>query len=131
MKRLDNRLIPEIKDEIRLFIVGRNESLRLPYFFEYYRAIGVQRFFYIDNDSQDDSRDYLLSQPDVHVWLQTQKYIEDNKFGVAEELLKVYGVGHWCLLADLDELFIYPYKEKRSLRDFVQDLDLEGASSAL
>ena len=55
IKNLGSRnLIPERK-EIRLFAIMRNESLRLPYFLEYYKNLGVDRFFLIDNNSTDGS----------------------------------------------------------------------------
>ena len=32
----DDKVIPNIKNEIRLFMVVRNEAIRLPYFYKYY-----------------------------------------------------------------------------------------------
>ena len=49
LSRLDHNLIPDL-DEIRLFAKVRNEAKRLPFFLCYYRALGVDRFFIIDND---------------------------------------------------------------------------------
>ena len=49
LKRLDTHGIPEDKSEIRLFGVVRNESLRMPYFLDYYRRMGVMRFFIVDS----------------------------------------------------------------------------------
>jgi Glycosyl transferase family 2 len=53
LKRLDKHRISEDKNEIRLFGIVRNENLRLPYFLDYHRSIGVARFFIVDNDSGD------------------------------------------------------------------------------
>jgi hypothetical protein len=39
------------RDEIRLFARCRNEILRLPAFFQHYRAMGVDRFYIVDNES--------------------------------------------------------------------------------
>jgi hypothetical protein len=44
LKRLDTHGIPEDKSEIRLFGVVRNESLRMPYFLDYYRAWALCAF---------------------------------------------------------------------------------------
>ena len=65
--RRDARHIGTDRDEIRLFAVIRDETLRLPYFLEYYRQLGVARFFFIDNLSKDGSGEYLLQQPGCHV----------------------------------------------------------------
>jgi len=41
MRKIDPNLIPNAPGEIRLFMVIRNESLRLPYLFKYYLQMGV------------------------------------------------------------------------------------------
>ena len=55
MERLDNLAIPDRADEIRCFFCGRNEARRLPEFLEYHRRLGVERFFFVDNGSTDES----------------------------------------------------------------------------
>jgi len=129
MERIDNQEIPQKLNEVRLFAFGRNERLRIPYFLKYYRDIGIDRIFYIDNDSSDFSREYLLMEPRVHLWGEKEKIGDKNKSGAAwhMQLLNQYGKGHWCLLADLDELFHYPDKENRSIKSFIKDLEEEGA----
>jgi hypothetical protein len=44
------------RDEIRLFARCRNEILRLPAFFQHYRAMGVDRFYIVDNESYGGHR---------------------------------------------------------------------------
>ena len=44
-QRIDKNHIPNNKNEIRLFVIARNESLRLPYFLKYYFEKGVAGFF--------------------------------------------------------------------------------------
>ena len=41
---------------ILCFVTLRNEAVRLPYFLDYYRALGVDHFLVVDNDSDDGSR---------------------------------------------------------------------------
>ncbi len=129
MKRLDNTIIPKKKSEIRLFMVVRNASKMLPFVFKYYRTMGVDRFFIVDNDSTDSTISFLLSQKNTHVFSTKEKYSANN-FGIdwMEILLKKYGVGHWCLLMDHDELFIYPYCETVSLKKLCTFLDNEGST---
>jgi hypothetical protein len=125
---VDTRKIPDRQSEIRCFCVGRNEAKRIPEFLEYHKALGVNRFFYIDNDSDDESVDLLLGDEAVHVWSTAQAYRESH-FGVdwQHALLKQFGVGHWCLLLDLDEFFYFPYCDKGStFQDFVRFLDFEN-----
>jgi hypothetical protein len=49
------------RDEIRLFARCRNERLRLPAFFQHYRAMGVDCFCIVDNESTDGTTDYLTT----------------------------------------------------------------------
>ena len=119
--RLDNNVIGCDGEEIRLFSVVRNEGLRLPFFLEYYRKMGVKRFFFIDNNSSDDTVEYLLKQSDVHLFETKQKFILKEYW--LKDLLDDYGTGHWCIAADADEILIYPYYEKVSLQEFCRYLE--------
>jgi hypothetical protein len=66
--RLDGGDLVIGSDEILCCTVARNEAARLPHFLDHHRKLGIDRFLVVDNGSTDESRDYLLSQPDVHVW---------------------------------------------------------------
>ena len=128
MERLDNLAISDRAEEIRCFFVGRNEAPRLPEFLDYHRRLGVDRFFFVDNGSTDESVEIALGEEDVHVWSTEQPY-QDSRFGVdwQEALLERFGVGHWCLLLDLDEFFYYPFCDQgRRFDDFVASLDAAG-----
>ena len=81
MERLDNLTIPDRAEEIRCFFCGRNEALRLPEFLEYHRRLGVDRFFFVDNGSTDDSVEVALAEESVHVWRTEQPY-QESRFGV-------------------------------------------------
>ncbi|MCL2716419.1 MAG: glycosyltransferase family 2 protein [Alphaproteobacteria bacterium] len=122
--RKDARLPGEDKSEIRLFIVLRDEMLRLPFFLDYYRKLGVSRFFAIDNSSVDGSGDFLLAQDDCHVFFTAGSY-GASRCGVTwlNSLLDLYGSGHWIVLADTDELLVYPDSEKKLLPHFCSWLD--------
>ena len=130
MNRVDARKIPQRQSEIRCFCVGRNEIRRIPEFLAYHKALGVNRFFYTDNDSDDESVDLLLGDEAVHAWSTAQAY-QESHFGLdwQQALLKQFGVGHWCLLLDLDEFFCFSYCDQgRTLKDFVSLLILRITS---
>jgi hypothetical protein len=124
MRRIDSDAIPEAPDEIRLFLTARNESLRLPYFFEYYRSLGVDRFFVVDHTSTDDMQSLLLSQEDTHVF-QTREHFR-MKATWMNYLLNRYGIGHWCIVVDADELLAYPHYKTLDLRDLCEYFDQHG-----
>jgi len=126
--RTDTRAIGDDQNEIRVFMTVRDEILRLPRTFEHYRKIGVTRFFVVDNESTDGSKEFLLAQPDCHVFMTRNSYAE-SLYGVEwyNALLNEYGVNHWCLIVDADEWFVYPGYENRTLSDFAAYLDRSAA----
>jgi hypothetical protein len=116
--------------DILAFVVLRNEAVRLPYFLDYYRKLGVNHFIFIDNDSDDGLMDVLGSAEDCSVWYTTASY-KESKFGVdwGNCLLSRYGSGHWILMLDPDEFLVYPHIESRNLRELVTFLEQEGKES--
>ncbi|MCB6178063.1 glycosyltransferase family 2 protein [Rhodobacter sp. Har01] len=114
-------------DSILLFSTLRNERVRLPYFLQYYRDLGVDHFLLVDNDSDDGSREYLARQPDVSLWTTPASY-KRSRFGMdwLMLLLRRHGHGRWCLTVDVDEFLIYPFCETRPLRALTDWLDSSG-----
>ena len=47
------------KSQVLLFTTIKDEYIRLPYFLEYYRNLGVGHFLFVDNGSSDEGPDYL------------------------------------------------------------------------
>ncbi len=117
-------------DAILAFSTVRNEITRLPYFLEYYRKIGINHFLFVDNMSDDGSREYLAAQPDVSLW-QTAHSYKLSRFGMdwLTWLQIKYGHGHWCLTVDADEILIYPHCDTRPLAQLTDWLDQTGAQS--
>ncbi len=111
-------------DSILAFSTVRNEIVRLPYFFDHYRALGVDHFLFVDNNSDDGTAEYLAAQPDVSVWTTKHSY-RLARFGVdwLGWLQCKYGHNHWCLTVDADELLIYPSYQERDLKALTQWLD--------
>ena len=114
------------KRDIILVVCLRNEMMRMPYFCDYYRKLGVNRFLLIDNDSTDGIIEFARSQPDVSLW-HTKASYKASKFGMewCNYLLRQYCVGHLCVTVDPDEFLVYPCMEQRSLRDLGEFLKSE------
>ncbi len=112
---------------ILLFCTIRNEIERIDWFLAHYRKLGVQHFIFVDNDSTDGTRARLLSAPDCTVYA-TQKSYKASRFGMdwINWLMLRHAHGHWCVVADADELLIYPHWETRALPALTRWLEREG-----
>lgn len=116
------------KSDVLLFTTIKDEYIRLPYFLEYYRNLGVGHFLFVDNNSSDNGPEYLKNQSDVSLW-STQESYRKSRFGMdwVTWLLRVYGHNHWCLIVDADEFFVYPYCDTRPLSALTDWLDVSEA----
>jgi hypothetical protein len=99
---------PLAADDFPLICVLRNEQARLPLFFRHYKGLGITRFFMIDNDSTDGSRDLLLAEAGVDVFSAPVPF-QEGRGGIywANGLAQAHCRGHWVLRVDTDELLVY------------------------
>ncbi|MFT5786168.1 MAG: hypothetical protein ACI9KK_001522 [Ascidiaceihabitans sp.] len=130
LSRVANRTDKIREDDILMFCTLRNEKVRLPYFLNYYREMGVNHFLFVDNDSTDGSLDYLAEQSDVSVW-HTRASYKRSRFGVdwLNWLQLKYAHGHWALVLDPDEFLVYPFCDTRPLRALTDWLDASSIKS--
>jgi hypothetical protein len=122
-----NRMATCPAQPILLFSTLRNERIRLPYFLDYYRKLGVDHFVLVDNGSDDGSREYLAAEPDVSLWSTGASY-KRSRFGMdwLMHLLRRHGREKWCLTVDVDEFLVFPFCETRPLRALTDWLDSSG-----
>lgn len=127
LARMDHPRPPARHGSIDAYMVVRNEGDRLPFLLDHHRRLGVDRFFVCDNDSRDDSIEFLLSQDDCVV------YHTADSFGEAgcgmnwiNGMIAQHGEGNWCLFIDADELFVFPYCEQIGLKAFCRFLEAAG-----
>ncbi len=125
-----NRTAAIKPDDILLFCTFRNEGIRLPYFFEYYRKQGVDHFIMVNNGSTDGGDAYAAEQPDVSLWSTDASY-GDARYGMdwLTYLQWRYGHGHWALTVDVDEFFVYPFCDTRPLAALGDWLDASDIRS--
>lgn len=130
LRNVVNRSDTTTPGGIFVFSTLRNEAVRLPYFLNYYRQQGVEHFFIVDNDSNDGSTQFLAAQDDVTLYSTKGSY-KSSRFGVdwLNYLQAKYGVGHWCLVVDPDEFFVFPFCDTRPLTALTDWLDATNVRS--
>lgn len=116
--------------DLLVFTTLRNERVRLPFFLRYYRELGVNHFLIVDNDSDDGSREYLAQQRDVSLWTTKSSY-KRSRFGMdwITWLQTRFADGHWTLVVDPDEFFVFPFCDTRPLRALTDWLDSSSIRS--
>lgn len=130
LSSVNNRMATCPAQPILLFSTLRNERIRLPYFLDYYRKLGIDHFVLVDNGSDDGSCEYLAAEPDVSLWSTGASY-KRSRFGMdwMMHLLRRHGREKWCLTVDVDEFLVFPFCETRPLRALTDWLDSSGTRS--
>ncbi len=112
------------KGDTLLVSTVRNEAIRIPFFLQFYRNMGVDHFLFVDNGSTDGFMDHVSGMSDVSVWYTNASYKAAN-YGVdwMNALKRRYAHEHWTLVVDPDELFIYPFCDSRPIKALTDWLD--------
>jgi hypothetical protein len=123
----DKRAISLNRDDIVVVACMRNEAARLTYFLKYYRGLGVNHFFLIDNNSTDGTEEILQDEPDVSYFKTAASYRGSSAGRLwMQEVADDYAVDHWVLTVDVDELLTFPAAEVLDLRDLCSYMDKSG-----
>jgi len=102
--------IADNKEEVRLFIIVKNEAERIPFFLQYYREAGVDRFFFLNNESTDNTAEILKKEKDVY-FFDIKGKLNEFEMIWQNAILENYGNNHWCINVDIDEFLVFPYTE--------------------
>lgn len=115
-----------------------NELHFLPVFLPHYRALGVERFVFIDDQSHDGTSEFLAAQDDVTVLNSNRRFGDHISDELAAELgtphnrmdlvwrmllLEKFGLQKWSLHLDADEFLDLP--DGMQFQDFARLLDAE------
>jgi hypothetical protein len=138
-KALDLRIVKKAAATagLALFAVIRDEDYFLQFFFDHYRAMGVETFLIYDDRSGEPTRTYLRAQPDCSI-MESEHTFGDrlgalHRFqgprrlsaALKESVAEWAFPNRWVLTVDADEFLILP-PEFPSLGQLVAHLETTG-----
>src|SRR5215216_6399281 len=111
--------IPYDEDELVLVCLVRDGRPYVNSFVEHHTSLGIKHLFFLDNGSTDGTVEALKQYDNVTV-LQTALPFKRYEVSMSRYLVERFGQeGRWCLYADMDELFDYPYSDVVGLDSFL------------
>jgi hypothetical protein len=123
-------------DGLALFAMVRDEDYLLPFFFDHYRKLGIERFVIYDDRSTGFTADFLRAQPDCAILTSSHHYAEvmgSDRFGrpqrfheaLKEKVPERLFPDQWVLSVDADEFLVMPSRFG-DLHAFIEHLDSIG-----
>ena len=109
-------------DYISIVCIAKDEGPYVKEWLEYHKIIGVDRFYFYDNGSSDNTKDVL--EPYINNGTVIYKYIPGKRLQIPvyqDAILKAKNKTKWLAIIDLDE-FIVP-TEKDNIKDFLVDYE--------
>src|SRR5215208_4747667 len=115
--------VPYEEDELVLVCLLRDGRPYLKSFVEHHTSMGVKHMFFLDNGSTDGTVEALRGYDNttvLHTTLPFKRYELSMRQYLVERFCQK---GRWCLYADIDELFDYPYSDVVSLGSLLRYLN--------
>ena len=118
---------PLKETDFPLIFIVHNGRRFLPSFLAHYRNLGVTRFVCVDDASVDETKEYLLKQPDVDIHLSNVRFKTAARGKTWRELLAAkYGKNRWYLNVDVDEYLFTGCNKKMNIRNYAKKLYSNG-----
>src|SRR5215216_3552845 len=98
-------------DELVVVCLVRDGRPYVKSFVEHYRSLRVKHLFFLDNNSTDGTVEALKNYENTTV-LRSKLPFKEYDVPFKQYLIGRFGrKDRWCLCADMDELFDYPYSD--------------------
>src|SRR5215203_6425144 len=110
-------------DELVVVCLVRDGRPYVKSFVEHYFALGVRHLFFLDNNSTDGTVEALKNYDNTTV-LRSKLPFKEYMLLMKQYLIGRFGKkDRWCLYADIDELFDYPYSDVIGLGSLLRYLN--------
>lgn len=110
--------------------VVRNELPRLSDFLYHYRRLGIERFAFIDNGSNDGTVEFLKDQFDCVLYATSNGFDWRRKHGWITHLITKLGSDRWYLLADADEHCVFDGSDRLPFATLISELENQDRTRA-
>src|SRR5919107_5077292 len=111
--------VPYAEDELVVVCLVRDGRPYAKSFVEHYRSLGVKHLFFLDNGSTDGTVEALQKYDNTTI-LRSKLPYKGYRLAFKRFLIDRFGKkDRWCLYADIDELFDYPYSDVVGLNSFL------------
>ena len=98
----DRELVQSDSHKPILICVLKNEVIKIQYFMEHYRKLGIENFVFLDNMSTDGTFEFLLEQEDAIVYRCEHPFVSNRKIAWINRLIAEIGLNRWYLMVDSD-----------------------------
>jgi hypothetical protein len=112
-------------DELVVLCLVRNGAVHLPTFVRHYRRLGARHIVLVDNGSTDGTPELARAAEGVTLY-RTALPFRRYENAVKRWLVRRFAGAGWALVADMDELFDYPFSSQLPLRHFLAYLRVNG-----
>src|SRR5215212_3453667 len=111
--------VPYGEDELVVVCLVRDSRPYAKSFVEHYRSLGAKHLFFLDNGSTDGTVEALKKYDNTTI-LRSKLPYKGYRLAFKRFLIDRFGKkDRWCLYADIDELFDYPYSDVVGLDSFL------------
>lgn len=129
-KRLHGEFKPVRQDDLVVVALMRDAEKHVAPFVRHHLELGARQVVLMDNGSVDESVERALRFKEVTA-LKCDVPFATHKLAMKRYLSDRFGKGCWCLIADIDERFDYPYSEALALRGFLEYLNRHRFSAVV
>ncbi len=122
LKIMNDNYVDNPKVYLSIVAIAKNEGAYIKEWIEYHKLVGVERFYFYDNGSTDNTKEVL--EPYIKDGSVIYNYCEGSylqNLVYKDTLVKYKNQTHWLAIIDLDE-FIVPV-EKNSITEFLKDYE--------
>ena len=109
-------------DFLAVVCLVKNGQAYIENFIKHYRDLGAETIAFMDNGSTDGTLEALARHADVSVVATDMPY-RTHKVAIKDYLVRQFDGGGWVIVVDIDELWDYPFRDRMSLRAFLQYLN--------